>query len=939
MSSRTVGFSFALSVLAVSLLVAGPGLSPPKAPAPTASPQNPPQAGTFRTGTTLVEVDAIVKDPRGRFVSDLTAADFDVSEGGQPQVIETFYRVEGGRAVAAEEDSPASAASRADAVRRVFVLWIDLEHMAPAGVVHARAAAAEFLDAQFRPADLGGILAGGKLLNDRLTSNAAELKQAVLGVKASGEVRSREQDMREWPRFTSLYEAQRVDEADDRVIERLTDRACKDEPDQCRSRDDVRLTVQAKGRLLTGLARAAGMRTLATAQELVGNLVRLPGRKTVVYLSDGFYSEDLAGQLRSAIDRAATASVRFYGLDTRGLNRGASPNAAVEQGPHAPVVNSRDIGADLPVFDIDADGPNSLAVDTGGLMIRNENDFSKALREIADDTSSYYVLGYRPSRTALDGKYRSINVRVKKEGLSVRARKGYLAVPLPANMSPVPAAALLPEPTVAAPTPAVAPVPSPSGIASPAGGAPDAAAAATVPSPAAAPPSPGVHDESSLRLGPDSASRAGAVNQLHDVSSASGGGKMPAALAEQMKAGWEAYQRGDTRTASQALVPVSAHAASPAWVHFVLGWSAFAEGDFVSARNAWNIVRTMVPEFQPVYYDIADAYLRQKRPREALVVLRQAAARWPSDLDVWNAIGVVQLAAGDLDDAVASFTRATTLTPSDTNSIFNLASAREARFAKGLGEPAAREADRAEAIAGYRRVVETGGPQVVQAQHAIWRLTPIDARGLKVGRPVRIALLARKTLVGLPVMLAWSPDGQSLYLKSMSRDSTGVGHLLVSVADGKISQPSTTPDWAAAYWRWKAAQHAPWLPALVIKSETRRLSGFNSATDVGDNRRLREIQTETVSNVFALQGEVIASSPSGYLLPGLTFGWSPAATGAIVFVNENRGLTVMDSRRRKQRVNGAVDALLPGWSDDGARLACLARQGYDYELYVMEVTY
>jgi VWFA-related protein len=69
--------------------------------------------------------------------------------------------------------------------------------------------------------------------------------------------------------------------------------------------------------------------------------------------------------------------------------------------------------------------------ETGGLAIRNENDFDEALREMLDDSRSYYVLGYRPSDAAADGKYRSIAVKAKRPGAEVRARKGYVAAATP----------------------------------------------------------------------------------------------------------------------------------------------------------------------------------------------------------------------------------------------------------------------------------------------------------------------------------------------------------------------------------------------------------------------------------------------------------------------------------------------------------------------------
>ena len=60
-------------------------------------------------------------------------------------------------------------------------------------------------------------------------------------------------------------------------------------------------------------------------------------------------------------------------------------------------------------------------------MIRNENNIGRALDRIARDANRYYVLGYQPSNTTFDGKYRPIQVRVKRPGLRVRARRGYLA--------------------------------------------------------------------------------------------------------------------------------------------------------------------------------------------------------------------------------------------------------------------------------------------------------------------------------------------------------------------------------------------------------------------------------------------------------------------------------------------------------------------------------
>jgi VWFA-related protein len=76
-----------------------------------------------------------------------------------------------------------------------------------------------------------------------------------------------------------------------------------------------------------------------------------------------------------------------------------------------------------------------LTSGTGGFVVRNANDISRALGLVARDTSTYYVMGYEPTNSVMDGKVRRIEVKAKADGLRVRARKGYLASPLPQMQS------------------------------------------------------------------------------------------------------------------------------------------------------------------------------------------------------------------------------------------------------------------------------------------------------------------------------------------------------------------------------------------------------------------------------------------------------------------------------------------------------------------------
>lgn len=69
----------------------------------------------------------------------------------------------------------------------------------------------------------------------------------------------------------------------------------------------------------------------------------------------------------------------------------------------------------------------TLAVATDGIAVMNNNDIERGLKRVAADLTSYYLLGYYSTNAKLDGKFRSIKVRVKRPGVDVRARRGYRA--------------------------------------------------------------------------------------------------------------------------------------------------------------------------------------------------------------------------------------------------------------------------------------------------------------------------------------------------------------------------------------------------------------------------------------------------------------------------------------------------------------------------------
>jgi len=677
----------------------------------------------FRGSTTVIEVDVIVRDKARKFVGDLRASDFEVFEDGVPQDVSVVYRVVGpGEALPpGASEGGALPAPPPQQIQRVLVLFFDQAHIQPGGFDRAKKAALAFVTNDFRQGDVGGVVSGGTMVNNRLTGSRGELEAAVQSLTPAPEMSAVGRELRQWPRFVDLYEAWRVvrmepaNMANARtMLDFVVQRACGEQPDSCRGAGGasmVEAEVQNKATQLVAQARVLGKQTLDTMNGLANGMARLPGRKTIIMMTDGFWVEDSMGSLRDVVSRASRASVRIYALDTRGLNRGtASSDIISAANPQQPQLAGPSMG------DVSADGPNSLAVDTGGYVIRNENDFGKAFTEIDRDTSSYYVVGFRTSKQ-LDGKFHEVDVKVKRSGVTVRARKGYLALPELAQAQP---AATPGEGAPAAPSTAAR-------EAAPAATPPVAGAA--VETPAATLNAPAPELAGALRLRPDMSEQVASLEPKAAKAGASAA--YPANLMKQARDGWAAYQRGAVGDAQKSLEPAAAHAAAPPWVVYVLGWSQYAQAQAVAAAVSWERVRAAVPEFSAVYFDLTDAYLRQREFGKAVDVLRAAEKRWPKDVEVYNALGVVQLSRGALDDAITTFESGVGVGPADATAAYNLARSLELRFVRasrqrrgGAGSvqlgPMLQDRDRA--VEYYKRVVALGGPFVEQSKEGLTRL-------------------------------------------------------------------------------------------------------------------------------------------------------------------------------------------------------------------------
>ena len=682
----------------VLLAVVGRGFSP----GTSAQSQQPP---TFKSGVQLIEVDVRVFKADGRFVTDLTKEDFEVFEQDVSQRIDAMFLVNGNTGTAPvgptfRSGVPESAPSSGPANNQTWVFFFDLNHLTPGGGFdRARKAVEEFIASRFRDGDVAGIVAGDKMVNNRLTSVRQELLDAVKQVKPRNDSRTRMVELlMEWPRLLNQDEAIRIARNEPEPIQRATTRACTDDPIQCRMADQA---VREKGQRLAGDIHRATLATLNAVNVLSSGLAKIPGPKTVVLIADGFEVQNIETTLRSVIGQTTRAGARVYAIDVRGTNRSGAADPQ-----HMQVT---DEAGPVSRFDDVADGPNSLAVDTGGMMIRNENNLGRALDRIADDAGTYYVLAYQPANITFDGTYRPIEVRVKRPGVRVRARRGYLALD-PVRM-------LKPQPiTTSVSAPGELPLLRRDKLLLPSriDPAPDEPGLTALPASRAIVATPEAPRAESMRLRPDSEERIRAL-------SARGG----TAGSEFATRGWDAYQRGDVETALSAFTQAAARGDVRPWVLYATGLSQAALGRGAEAIGSWERVRQAAPDFEPVYMDIADTYAQSGDLTRALAVLRDAEKRWPTDGDVLSAIGVIHVRRGALDDGIASLVKAADAKPDDPLAYLNLGRAYELRFHRGRRYVASQrrwvapEDDRTKAAQAYERCIKLGGPYAIKAAEAL----------------------------------------------------------------------------------------------------------------------------------------------------------------------------------------------------------------------------
>ncbi|HKW02066.1 MAG TPA: VWA domain-containing protein [Vicinamibacterales bacterium] len=365
------------------------------------------QQPVFRAGTDYVRVDVVVTDKNDRPIADLRKEDFEIVERDRPQTIEDFEFVSvpvtarASRSVERPGPPPDVASNAPPSISsRLFVIVIDDFHILEQDLVHTKQILTGFINALAPDDEVAVVFAGHSNLSQNFTTDRSLLLKTV-----------------------------------DHV------------------RDSLGFGLDALGQSMSSaVASTPGcyIHQMAMRSDLVLKNVAasLAGsshaRRAIVYVTAGSIlattpTEDICANdfddLQEVYALARRADVPIYTIDPRGqvlpdeaVRGGMSAIGVLDQAPTA--TGSTGAGRRALIaanIQRQHDRLAEVAVNTGGRAFTAQSNLSRAVDEIVADNSSYYLLGYYPAPFAADGRFHTFSVNVKRPGVRVRARQGYVA--------------------------------------------------------------------------------------------------------------------------------------------------------------------------------------------------------------------------------------------------------------------------------------------------------------------------------------------------------------------------------------------------------------------------------------------------------------------------------------------------------------------------------
>jgi VWFA-related protein len=419
-----------LRLVAVALsalsFVGAPLASAQNAPAP----QNPPPAPakpaqsrsmgpvTERVDVSVTNIDVIVTDSKGNRISGLTAQDFEIFQDAVPQAITNFYAVSGGKVLLEDGktipiDSPEAAEAIPQQLKTRYIVYVDNLNIQPQNRNRMFKRLKEFISTAVGPHAEAMVVTYNRSLKvkRRFTSEVGDVLAAIEntemdtggGTPLAGERRDA---------LARINEAQSETEAL-RVARSYAQSL----------RNDLQFAVDAMKTTLNGLAGVEGRKIFVYVSEGLPSSAGAELFDAITQKFSGGHAAletiefNMNSKYASLVQSANANGVTIWALDASGLAADdlvSAENRYLENRPSSFMMRQN---TQAPLL--------MLAEQTGGMAAVNTNDWKNSLDELSKDFSNFYSLGYRTARAAADRPH-SVEVKVKRKGLKVRARKSLL---------------------------------------------------------------------------------------------------------------------------------------------------------------------------------------------------------------------------------------------------------------------------------------------------------------------------------------------------------------------------------------------------------------------------------------------------------------------------------------------------------------------------------
>jgi VWFA-related protein len=446
--------AFLLSIALCAFVINAPAQQSTVKPAtPAPSPSD-----VITVNTELVQTDVMVFDKAGRLVEGLAPDEFLLTLDGKPQPISFFESVRTGSSQEAEQIKSTSTAKRSGKVDaqtqtgvtrpgRVIFFFVDDVHLSNASLTRTRKALTEFIDKRIHDGDQVAIVSTSGQIGflQQLTDNDAVLHEAIerLNYKRNPETYAGRT-------IITDYQANQVAEHNDRALFNYLVSSTINEYQ----------LVPAKGGDARGLStiavnnvknrinqiqvnsRSVADTTLAVLLSLMRSSSALPGRKLLFFVSDGFITDTRGSNaitmLKRVTELASRVGIVVYTMEASGTYYDAGVDASTN-------AFSDGFGSGVSAHNWTAESAGLreplriLADDTGGRALLNSNSIPSSIQEALDETSSYYLLAWRPDAEEQRTGKAQLKVSLRNHpDLRVRLRRNFYMPSAKASASDLP---------------------------------------------------------------------------------------------------------------------------------------------------------------------------------------------------------------------------------------------------------------------------------------------------------------------------------------------------------------------------------------------------------------------------------------------------------------------------------------------------------------------